>query len=258
MRRDAMANISTRVGVGGGNDVAIGGFIISGTESKQVIVRAIGPSLAGKGVSGALDDPTLQLFDATGAMIASNDNWRDSQAAAIQQTNLAPDDDRESALVITLSPGAYTAVVSGNNNANGVALVEIYDLQQSATSKLGNISTRGFVGSDANVMIGGTIVTGPDTARVLFRAIGPSLASSGIINALTNPQLAVFDGNGAQLAFNDDWKTNGDAVLATGLPPANDSESAVVADLQPGGYTAVVSGVNGATGVALVEAYHLQ
>jgi hypothetical protein len=209
-------------------------------------------------VSGALTDPTLRLFDSSGAPVASNNNWREIQAAAIQQTNLAPTDDRESAILATLAPGAYTAVVSGNNNGSGVALVEVYDLQQSAGSKLANISTRGLVGTGANVMIGGTIVTGPDAARVLFRAIGPSLTSAGIANALANPQLELFDSNGSKRASNDDWKTNQQPVLATGLPPTNDNESALVADLPPGGYTAVVSGVNGATGVALAEAYQLR
>jgi hypothetical protein len=255
---DAMANISTRVAVGAGNNVAIGGFIVGGAHSKQVVIRAIGPSLASKGVSGALADPALQLFDSTGHLLASNNNWRETQAAAIQQTNLAPTDDRESAILATLAPGAYTAVVSGNNNGSGVALVEVYDLQQSAGSKLANISTRGLVGTGANVMIGGTIVTGPDAARVLFRAIGPSLTSAGIANALANPQLELFDSNGSKRASNDDWKTNQQPVLAAGLPPTNDNESALVADLAPGGYTAVVSGVNGATGVALAEAYQLR
>jgi hypothetical protein len=255
---DAMANISTRVAISGGNDVAIGGFIISGSTAKQVVVRAIGPSLADRGVSGAISDPALQLFDSSGRSIATNDNWRDTQPDAIQQTNLAPTDDRESAIVVTLSPGAYTAVVSGKDNVSGIGLVELYDVQPGATSKLGNISTRGFVGTGGNVMIGGTIITGPDAARVLFRAIGPSLASAGIVNALTNPQLQLFDSNGAQVAFNDDWKTNQQAVFATGLAPTSDSESAVLADLVPGGYTAVVSSVNGTTGVALVEAYHLE
>jgi hypothetical protein len=255
---DAMANISTRVAVGAGNNVAIGGFIIGGAQSKQVLIRAIGPSLATKGVSGALADPTLRLVDSTGAPVASNNNWRETQAAAIQQTNLAPTDDRESAILATLTPGSYTAVASGNNKGSGVALVEVYDLQQSAGSKLTNISTRGLVGTGANVMIGGTIVTGPDSARVLFRAIGPSLTSAGIFNALSNPQLDLFDRNGSKRASNDDWKTNQQSVVASGLPPPSDRESAVVADLPPGAYTAVVSGVNGATGVALVEAYHLQ
>jgi hypothetical protein len=255
---DAMANISTRVAVGAGNNLAIGGFIISGTQPKQVLVRAIAPSLASRGVTGALEDPMLQLFDAAGAPIGSNDDWRDTNAAAIQQTNLAPTDDRESAIAVTLAPGAYTAAVSAKNNIGGIALVEVYDLQQSATSKLGNISTRGFVGADSNVMIGGTIISGVDSARVLFRAIGPSLTSAGVTDGLANPTLDIFDSNGARLATNDDWKTSEQAVAATGVAPTNDYESAVVTDLRPGAYTAIVSGVNGATGVALVEAYHLQ
>jgi hypothetical protein len=256
--RDAMANISTRLLAGTGDDAAIGGFIIGGDQPKQVVVRAIGPSLAAVGVAGPLDDPTLQLFDSAGGAVGTNDNWRDTQEAQIEQTHLSPADDRESAIVVTLAPGAYTAVVAGKQNYGGVALVEAYDMQPSASSKLGNISTRGFVSTGNNVMIGGTIITGPDTGRVLFRALGPSLASAGVSNALSNPQLELFNADGAQLASNDDWQSARDAVSATGLPPTSDSEAALVADLPPGGYTAVVSGVHGATGVALVEAYHLQ
>lgn len=257
--QDTLANISTRVFVGAGNDAAIGGFIVQGTESKQVVIRAIGPSLAGAGVAGSLADPALQLFDSAGAQLASNDNWRVPNEAAVQQTKLAPTDDRESAIVKTLAPGAYTAVAHGKNNASGVALVEVYDLQHSASSKLANISTRGFVGTGGNVMIGGTIVIGPDPARVLFRAIGPTLATAGITNALANPQLDLFDRNGARIGSNDDWKsTQQTAITAIGLAPGADHESAVIADLPPGGYTAVVSGVGGTAGVALVEAYHLQ
>ncbi len=257
-KRDAMANISTRVAVAAGNSVAIGGFIIGGAERKQVIIRALGPSLVRNGVSGALADPKLQLFDSKGMPIAANDNWRSRQESAIQQTKLAPKDDREAAIFATLRPGAYTAVVSGNNAGSGIALVEVYDLQESPSSKLANISTRGFAGTAGQVMIGGTIVTGPDSAHVLFRAIGPSLAAAGIPNALRDPQLELFNSNGAKLASNDNWKRNENAVRTTGLAPTADAESVVIANLRPGGYTAIVSGVNGATGVALVEAYHLQ
>ena len=255
----AMANISTRVRVGTGDSVGIGGFIVSGNQAKQVVVRAIGPSLSSAGLNGTLVDPMLQVFDQTGDVIAGNDNWRDTQQQAIEQANLAPTDDRESAIITILPPGSYTAVVSGSQNGTGIALVEIYDVQPSATGKLGNISTRGFTGTGDEVMIGGTIVRGPDSARILWRAIGSSLAAAGIANVLADPRLDLFDGNGGKTASNDNWKSTQEAqITATGLAPTADTDSALIADLTPGLYTAVVSGVNGATGLALIEAYHLQ
>ena len=257
--QDALANISTRVQVGTGNNIAIGGFIIVGNTAKQVVVRGLGPSLAAAGVASPLGDPILDLYDSVGNLLQSDDNWQDTQAQTLRDLQLAPANDSESAIVRTLAPGAYTVVLRGQNNGSGVGLVEVYDLQESAQSKLGNISTRGFVGAGDNVMIGGTIVTGPDSARVVFRAIGPSLAAAGIPNPLSNPQLGLFDANGTGIAANNDWKSSQqNAIAATGLAPANDLESAIIADLAPGNYTAIVSGVGGATGVALVEAYHLQ
>jgi len=256
---NALANLATRVQVGAAESVAIAGFIITGNSSKQVVVRGLGPSLASVGVQGALSDPLLELYDSSGNLLASNNDWQQNQAQALRDANLAPANDLESALLVTLTPGAYTAIVRGNGNATGIGLVEAYDLQPSATSKLGNLSTRGLVGSGQNVMIGGAIVTGPDNARVVFRALGPSLAGVGISNALSDPQLDLFDGNGVKIFSNDNWKDSQQAAIAsTGLSPSNDLESAIVRDLAPGNYTAVLSGVNGATGVALVEAYHLQ
>ncbi|MEY2497156.1 MAG: hypothetical protein QOD12_712 [Verrucomicrobiota bacterium] len=257
--RNALANISTRVQVGTGNNIAIGGFIIVGDTSKQVVVRGLGPSLEAAGIAAPLGDPVLQLYDSAGNLLQSNNNWQETQAQILRDLQLAPTNDFESAIVRTLAPGAYTVVLRGQGNGSGIGLVEVYDLEENAQSKLGNISTRGFVGAGDNVMIGGTIVTGPDSARVVFRAIGPSLATAGIANPLSNPQLGLFNGNGTAIASNNDWKASQqNTIAATGLAPANDLESAVVADLAPGNYTAIVSGVGGATGVALVEAYHLQ
>jgi hypothetical protein len=257
--RDALANLSTRVQVGVANNVAIAGFIVTGNSSKQVVVRGLGPSLVAAGVQGALSDPVLELYDAGGNLFASNNDWQQTQAQALRDANLAPPNDLESAILVTLSPGAYTAIVRGSGNATGIGLVEIYDLQISASSKLGNLSTRGLVGLGQNVMIGGTIATGPDTARVVFRALGPSLSAAGITNALGDPQLNLFDANGANFASNNNWKDSQPAAIASaGFAPANDLESAIVIDLVPGNYTAIVSGVNGATGVGLVEAYHSQ
>jgi hypothetical protein len=256
---NALANLSTRVQVGTANNVAIAGFIVIGNTAKQVVVRGLGPSLATVGVQGALGDPVLEFYDASGNLLVSNNDWQQTQAQALRDANLAPSNDLESAILATLAPGAYTAIVRGNGNATGIGLVEVYDLQTSASSKLGNLSTRGLVGAAQNVMIGGTIVSGPDPARVVFRALGPSLAGVGIPNAISDPQLDLFDVNGTKISSNNNWKdSQAAAITGTGLAPSNDLESAIVADLAPGNYTAVVSGVNGATGVALVEAYHLQ
>jgi hypothetical protein len=256
---DALANISTRVQVGTANNVAIAGFIVTGNTAKQVVVRALGPSLASAGVEGALSDPTLELYEGSGKLLATNSDWQESQAQALRDANLAPPNNLESAILTTLAPGAYTAIVRGNSNATCVGLVEVYDLQTSASSKLGNISTRALVGSAQNVMICGTIVTGSDSAQVMFRAIGPSLAAAGIPNSISDPQLELFDANGSRISSNNNWKDSQQAAIAgAGLAPSNDLESAILASLAPGNYTAVVSGVNGSTGVALVEAYHLQ
>ena len=201
----------------------------------------------------------LELRDSAGTLIQANDNWRDTQEQAIQGTGLAPSSDQESAILASLEPGAYTAVVHGANNATGIGLAEIYDLQSDSASSLANISTRGFVGAGENVMIGGVILSGPDTAGVLFRAIGPSLAGQGIQNALADPRLELFDGQGTTIASNDNWRDSQEqAILDTGAAPVAEAESAILADLTPGSYTAVVTGISGGTGTALVEAYYLQ
>jgi K319-like protein len=254
-----MGNISTRVDVRSGQSVSIGGFIIAGPVAKNVIVRAMGPSLADVGVQGSLADPTLELRDSSGNLLQANDNWKDTQEQAIRDTTLAPSNDLESAIVASLAPGAYTAIVSGKNNTIGIGLVEVYDLQRAPASKLANISTRGSVGTGENVMIGGLILLGPDPARILFRAIGPSLVEAGIQSALADPQLDLFDAQGTRIATNNNWKDSQQAAIqGTGAAPTDDLESAILADLNPGSYTAIVSGVNGGTGTALIEAYYLQ
>jgi uncharacterized repeat protein (TIGR03803 family) len=250
----AAGNISTRLRVGTGDNVLIGGFIVTGTEAKKVIIRGIGPSLP---LSGQLADPFLELHDASGATIASNDNWVDSpDKQAIIDSTIPPSNDKEAAIVRTLDPGAYTAILRGVGSATGIALVEVYDLDQTVDSRLANISTRGFVETDDDVMIGGFIVIGDLPTRVLVRAIGPSLPVDG---ALTDPTLELYDASGTLVAANDNWQSDQQAdIIATGVPPTNDKESAIVATLDPGSYTAVVRGVNNTTGVALVEAYDLQ
>jgi hypothetical protein len=270
----SLGNISTRGVVQTGDQVLIGGIIIQGNVGKRVIIRAIGPSLTQHGVPGALQDPTLELHDHTGALIGQNDNWRtteiggvitSNQVAAIQATHLAPSDNRESAIIATLQPGNYTAIVRGKNNssaAGGVALVEVYDLDPQNGARLAEISTRGFVQTGDNVMIGGFILNRSGSATVLtvlIRAIGPELTQNHVPNALQDPTLELHDGNGALIASNDDWKSNQElAIEATGLAPTDDRESAILAILSPGNYTAIVRGENSSTGNALVEVYALQ
>lgn len=255
-----LLNISTRLRVQTGDNVLIGGFIIDGTDPKEVIVRAIGPSLGNFGVADPLANPILELHYPDGTTVVTNNNWRDDQEAEIMATGLAPSDNLESAIVATLDPGPYTAIVRGVNGGTGVGLVETYDLDQSADSALANISTRGLVETGDNVMIGGIIV-GPDQAAegsILLRAIGPSLSDFGIANPLADPALELRDGNGALIVSNDNWKsTQGTAIEETGLQPSDDLESAILATLAAGSYTAIMSGVGDTTGIGLVEAYHL-
>jgi CSLREA domain-containing protein len=255
---NTLANISARAFVQTGDNVLIGGFIVSGIGAKEVIIRAIGPSLSNFGINDSLQDPTLELHDSTGALIATNDNWKDSQQAAIQASGHAPTNDAESAILTTLNPGAYTAIVSGVSGGTGVALVEGYDLDRTVSSKLGNISARALVQTGDNVMIGGFVVIGPDSENVIVRAIGPSLLSFGIADAMLDPTLELHDGNGNLLATNDNWRDTQQAqIQATGHAPSTDAESAIVQTLAPGGYTAIVRGANNTTGVALVEVFGL-
>jgi hypothetical protein len=238
------------------DNVLIGGFIITGTQPKRVIVRAIGPSLSSF-FPGALADPILELRDSSGSLIVSNDNWRSDQEAEIIATGIPPSDDLESAIIATLpaNNSNYTAIVRGVNDGTGIGVVEAYDLDRTVNSKLANISTRGLVQTGDNVMIGGLIVLGQNPVRVIVRAIGPSLPVPG---ALADPTLELRDVNGALLASNDNWRSDQEAeIIATTIPPSNDLESAIVRNLAPGNYTAIVRGAGGTTGVAVVEAYNL-
>ena len=227
------------------------------------MIRAIGPSLgANGGMPGALSDTTLDLYDARGQLLASNDDWKDSHEAQIQGSGLAPSDALESAILTTL-PGnsSYTAVVRGKNGATGVGLVEVYDLALGNNSKLANISTRGFVDTGDNVMIGGFIVGGnaADHNRIVVRAIGPSLSRFGVSSALQDPTLSLHDSNGNVMATNDNWRDGRQPeVEAAGLAPTDDRESALFASLSPGAYTAIVAGKGSTTGIGLVEAYNVQ
>ena len=252
-------NISTRLLVGTGANVLIGGLIIQGNAPKAVIIRAIGPST---GIPGALQDPTLELHDSAGHVVF-NDNWRTTQEQIIRDTGIPPADDRESAIVIALDPGNYTAIVAGKNGTTGIALVEVFDLgtatfDTTIQARLAEISTRGNVLTGDNVMIGGFIVAGV-TTRVLVRAIGPSLTAFGIGNALQDTTLELHNSSGTTIRANDDWRSDQEqAIIDTMAPPTDNRESAIVDNLIPGNYTAIVRGKGNATGVALVEVYALQ
>jgi phospholipase/lecithinase/hemolysin len=251
-------NISTRGIVGTGEDVLIAGFVISGNQAKKVIVRALGPTLSTLGVSGALADPTMTIVNSSNVVVKSNDNWRDTQQSEIAGSGYAPPNDLESAIIATLPPGSYTAVVTGKNGGTGIGLVDLYQLDAS-TSIFQNLSTRGLVGSGNNVLIGGLIIGSGEPPVIVLRAIGPTLSSFGITQPLQDPTLELRDANGALIAFNNDWADNTPtAVKATLLKPSDSRESAIVASLASGNYTAIVRGKNGTTGVALVEAYRLR
>jgi Alpha-galactosidase, CBM13 domain len=294
-----LGNISTRSFVQTGDDVMIGGFIVQGTGTKRVIIRAIGPELSQYGVPNPLADPTLELHDGTGALIASNDNWQttiiggiitSNQISDIQNSGHPPTQTSESAIIANLPPGSYTAIVRGAtstptpaptatatttptptatpvNNTTGVALVEVYDLSPSLQSILDNISTRSLVETGDSVMIGGFIVQGTQPKNVIIRAIGPGLSQYRVSNPLANPTLELHNGTGDLIATNDNWQhtiiggvITGDQVQSiqnSGHAPGDASESAIIANLPPGNYTATVRGVNNTSGVALVEMYDL-
>jgi len=273
-----LTNISTRAFVETGDNVVIGGFIVQGSEAKRVIIRALGPELTQYGVTDALANPTLELHDSAGDLIASNNNWvttiiggiiTQNQVRDIMNSGYAPSNGLESAIIADLLPGNYTAIVRGVNDRTGVGLVEVYDLNPGTVSSsiLRNISSRSVVLTGDDVMIGGFIVQGTGPKRVIVRAIGPELTQYGVRNVLTDPTLELHDGTGALIASNDNWQTTvlggiitKDQVMdiqSSGHAPTQPSESAIIADLQPGRYTAIVRGKNIIVGVALVEVYDL-
>jgi N-acetylneuraminic acid mutarotase len=247
-------NISTRALVETGDNVLIGGFIVSAESSKRVLVRAPGPSVP---APGALMDTVLELYDSAGHLLVANDNWPDApNKQEIVDSNLAPKDTREAAILTQLPPGGATAIVRGVNGATGIALVEVYDLDSAAPAKLGNISTRGNVRQGDNLMIGGFILSGSENLRVFLRARGPSLPVAG---TLADPMLELRDANGNLRAANDNWRSDQEtAIAATDFAPTNDSESAIIQMLPAGAYTALVSGANGSTGIAIVEAFAMR
>lgn len=257
-----LLNIATRLRVQTNDNVSIAGFIVTGTDQKRIIVRGIGPSLSSAGLTGLLQDPFLELHDGTGALIGSNDNWTDN-AAEVQGTGIPPTNNSEAAIVRTLAPGNYTAILKGSGGGTGIGVVEAYDLDQSVNSQFGNISTRGFVDTGDNVMIGGFILgagRGTGSARVVVRAMGPSLSGSNVPNPLQDPTLELHNAAGTIIATNDDWSSDSGAaqIQANGLAPGDLRESATLQTLLPGNYTVIVRGKNNTTGVGLVEAYNLQ
>ena len=266
----ALLNISSRARVNTSDnlgEIVIGGFIIEAPPgvTKRVLLRALGPSLAERGVPGALADTVLAVYD-HGTPIASNDNWRDAQMAAIEATMLPPTDDLESAVLLDLAAGEYTAQVygtvdtllfPGDPRGVGIALVEIYDLDPASPARLANISTRAPVGLDDDVLIGGFIVGG-GTETVLVRAIGPSLPLGGAPSPLADPVLELHNASGDVIGFNDDWKDDQQAEIeGTTLAPTDDREAGILAALPSGDYTAIVRGSADTTGAALVELYDL-
>ena len=257
-----LLNISTRLRVQTDDKVLIGGMIVTGNDPKKVLLRAIGPSMRSGGVlvPGRMADPILELHDGNGALLTSNDDWKDSpQRAEIENSGLAPNDDRESAILRTVAPGPYTAILRGKDNSTGIALVEAYDLETAADSIVANISSRGFVETDDNVIIGGFILGNHSgSAKVLIRAIAPSLKNQ-LPDAMDDPVLELHDRNGATIATNDNWKDNQrEEIEATGIPPSNDFESAMVRIVAPAAYTAIVRGKNNTVGVAVVEIYNIR
>jgi hypothetical protein len=247
-----------------GDKVGVGGFIITGSSAKQVLLRAIGPSLTHFGVPGMLLDPVMELHGPAGFVTVTNDNWRDTQEVGIQATSIPPTDDLESAILATLNPGSYTAIVKGKNNTSGVGLIEIYDLNPGAASKLANLSTRAFISTGSDIAIAGFTLGGSNLPqsddRIVVRGIGPSLAPVAFPASavLANPTLELRDANGVLLASNNDWQDNpahATIITAAGLAPTNNFEAALAMTLPPGIYTALLAGMDGGNGIGLVEVY---
>jgi hypothetical protein len=244
-----------------GDNILIGGFIITGNDPKKVLMLAKGPSIniGGTPVPGRMSDPTLELHAGDGSLMTSNDNWKDSpERAQIEASGLAPTNDNESAIIRTLVPGVYTGILAGKNNTTGIALIEIYDLDAS-NSILANISSRGLVDTGDNVMIGGFIAGNQNAnTKVLVRGIGPSLQGK-VPGPLADPILELHDSNGNTLETSDNWKDspNRAEIEATGIPPSNDLESAIMQTVSPSGYTAILRGKTG-SGIAVVEIYNLR
>jgi hypothetical protein len=259
-------NIATRLRVDLGDKVMIGGFIIRGNTAKAVVLRGLGPSLVNMGVPAAsvLSDPVIELHAPNGSLITSNDNWKDSpQRSQFEGTVFQPTDDRESVILASLQPGAYTVVIRGVANTTGIGVIEIYDNNQAADSDLANISTRGFVQTGNDVLIGGFTLGGNNNpTNMVVRALGPSLASFGLTNLLADPTLELHNSNGTIMVANDDWQSDpvsAAQLIANGLAPSDSKESGIFTSLAPPGqFTAIVAGKNGGVGIGIVEIYNLR
>lgn len=259
-----LTNVSARARVGLGNNVEIAGFTVSGTARKTVVIRGLGPTLAKYGIAGTLLDPWLEVHNAAGDLIASNDNWANAQqssfAAGGRYHAFQPSKNIESAIVLSLSAGAYTVVLGGKKGAQGAALAEIYDLSQDGESRLTNISARAQVLTGEDVLIGGVTVAGSGSLKLVVRAIGPTLVKYGVTNALQNPTIALYNSNGTLLRSSDSWISDANEasqLTTTGYAPTDSREPAMIVLLPAGTYTAIVEGGNGATGIALFDAYTL-
>jgi hypothetical protein len=252
-------NLSTRMRVQTGDNVGIGGVIVTGSTPKHVLIRAIGPSLTGFGVPNVLADPVLELHGSGAFVTLANDNWRATQEAEILSTGIPPTNDLEAAIMATLAPGAYTAIVRGTGNTSGVALVEVYDLNQEVDSKLANLSTRALVSTGDNIVIAGFMLGGNSAEdRIVVRGIGPSLTATGLPDALADPVLELRDTNGTLLNSNNDWQDDtvqAAEITAAGLTPTDSREAAIAGSLPPGLYTALLAGLNNGTGIGLIEVY---
>ena len=252
-----LGNLATRGFVGTGDQVLIGGLIISGNEPKTVLIRAIGPTLRDARVDGAIEDPKIDLLSGS-TLIASNDDWQNHPNAQQIPSHLQPSDTLESAIVITLDPGGYTAIVSGFNDGEGIGLVEVFEMSDTRLTRLQNIATRGFVGTGNQVLIGGLIITGQAAKKVVIRAKGPSLVDDGVSNFIANPELFLFSGK-VRIDENDDWRSHPNmADIPIELRPNNDKDAVISRELAPGAYTAIVSGVGGSTGIGIIEVFEVQ
>ena len=265
-----LVNISTRSKVGTGSDILIAGFNLAGRGTRPLVIRGIGPGLSPFGVTGLLSDPTLQVFDDANRLVASNDNWNTSLASTFTSLGAfgLPENSKDSALLLTLAPGDYSAVVTGQAGATGIGLVEVYDATVGAIprdQRIVNLSTRAIAGNTSDtILIAGFVVTGSVPKRVLIRGVGPALTQFGVAGALARPSLAVFSGS-TVLAQNAGWTTTADTSAITAAAQqsgafafaATSQDAALILNLAPGAYTAHISGVAGTTGVALVEVYEL-
>jgi hypothetical protein len=255
-------NISTRLRVETGDKAMIAGFIVTGNSNKAVVLRGMGPSLSAFGITNALQDPVLELHGSSGSLITMNDNWKDTQRSQIEGTLFQPGDDRESVIVATLPPAAYTVLLKGGNQTTGIGVVEVYDNSQGVDSQLDQMSTRGLVQGGDNVMIAGFILGGTQNpTHVAIRGIGPSLSQFGINSPVPDPTLELHDGNGTTLIANDNWTD--DSVSAAeltghGLAPSDPKESGIFTMLPAGQFTVIFAGKNGGAGIGLVEIYNLK